>query len=360
MTISESFIFATQLLMELPTGAFADLLGKRITVILSNILRAASMFVFAFADTFPEFLIFAFLMGLGEAMGSGAGEALLFDTLKQAGIEKDFSKYQSRFGLAFNVGLAISTLAGGFMDTVWFRLPALGYAVASLLSAIACLRFIEPDIDTEKFTFVNYVNQIKNGVKEITKSNYAKKISLFFVLVGGISWLVMYSFKTILMTDLGFSSPQMGTFQSIARVAYSIILFQLLNKTKFITKKRAFYLFPIMMILSMVPTYWLSKWMTLPFLATAMLVSTARWTILTKYTNEIFSSKNRATAISTLSMAISLIYVVIMASSGPVMEYFGGSPIVFTILGILSAIFILPLGIHLAKKYPLEYKPLDK
>lgn len=349
LTISESLIMFTQLVMELPTGAFADLLGKKITVIISHFLRSSSMFVFAFADTFPEFLIFAVLLGLGEAMGSGASEALLFDTLKQAGIEDEFPKYTSRFGLIFQIGLALSAIIGGYMDLAWMRLPALGYAVTSLIAGIISIRFIEPDIDTEKFTLGNYIRQTKNGIKEITKNSYSKKISLFYVLVAGSTWIVAYSFKTILLTDIGFTAPQIGTFQAIARVLGSILLFRILDKTQFITKKRAFYLFPLLIVISMTPIYWLSKWMTLPFVAITMLVSSARWSVLAGYTNEVFSSKNRATAISTLSMAVSLIFVVVMVSSGPIMEYFGGAPIILTLLGGISLVTALPLGIYLAK-----------
>ena len=354
LTIAESLIMFTQLVMELPTGALADMIGKKITVIISHFLRSASMLAFAFADSFPEFVLFAVLLGLGEAMGSGAGEALLFDTLKQVGIEKDFSKYSSKFGLIFQIGLAISVIIGGFMDLVWFRLPAISYAVASFLAGIASIRFIEPTIDTQKFTLKNYILQTKNGIKEITKSSYAKKISLFYVLVSGTTWIVAYSFKTILLTDLGFTSPQIGIFQSLARVVGSILLFRVISKTKFITKKMAFYLFPILIIISMTPVYWLSKWATLPFVAVIMLASSARWSVLSGYTNEVFSSKNRATAISTLSMAVSLIFVIVMTASGPIMEFFDCAQIIFTILGILAVVTTLPMGIHLARYHSEE------
>lgn len=354
LTMAESLIMFTQLVMELPTGAFADLLGKKITVIISHFLRSASMFVFAFADSYSEFLFFAVLLGLGEAMGSGAGEALLFDTLKQVGLEKDFSKYSSKFGLIFQIGLAISAVVGGFMNLAWMRLPALGYAATSLVAGLVSFRFIEPDIDTQKFTLKNYILQTKHGIQEITKSSYAKKISLFYILVSGTTWIVAYSFKTILLTDIGFSAPQIGTFQALARVAGSILLFRVLDKTNFITKNKAFYLFPILIIVSMTPVYWLSKWATLPFMALTMLTSSARWSVLSGYTNEVFSSKNRATAISTLSMAVSLIFVVAMVSSGPIMELFGGAPIILTILGIIAIFTTLPLGIHLAKHHSRE------
>lgn len=38
LTIIEIIIFGSQLVLELPTGAFADLLGKRLTVFLGNVI----------------------------------------------------------------------------------------------------------------------------------------------------------------------------------------------------------------------------------------------------------------------------------------------------------------------------------
>ena len=72
--------------------------------------------------------------------------------------------------------------------------------------------------------------------------------------------------------------------------------------------------------------------------------STARWVLLGKYTNAVFDSRYRATAISTLSMGISLIFVGFTMLSGPIMESLGGSRTIFTLLGVISLIVIPPLA----------------
>ncbi|MBU0576621.1 MFS transporter [Patescibacteria group bacterium] len=349
LALIEATFMTIQLLTELPTGAFADLVGKKITVQIGYFLKAFSMVIFAFSQSFEWFLVYAIFLGIGDAMNSGAAEALLYDTLKQAGVENNFSRYWSKLSLVFQIGLSLASLVGGWLDVIWLRLPALGYAAALFLAGIATSGFIEPKVDTEKFTLYNYYRQAKQGIKEISKTTYSTYLSLFYILVGGISLAVMNSFKTIILTDLGYTNTQIGTFLGIARISYSVLLFQILRVDRLVTKKRAFYLFPILLIFSMAPMYWLDKWVALPFIAISMLVSTARWTILAEYTNQVFTSKNRATAISTVSMIIGLFYVVVMLGAGPVMEKFGGSPIIFTILGIISAVTILPLGMYLAK-----------
>jgi hypothetical protein len=83
----------------------------------------------------------------------------------------------------------------------------------------------------------------------------------------------------------------------------------------------------------------------------AMFVSTARWSLLSRYTNAEFDSRHRATALSALCMIIGIIYVIVVGSSGYLMENFGGSRSIFTALGVITIFTALPLGLHLAKHH---------
>ena len=80
-----------------------------------------------------------------------------------------------------------------------------------------------------------------------------------------------------------------------------------------------------------------------------MISASARWVILGKYTNDEFDSKYRATAISALSMGVGLLYIIITVASGPIISSFGGVRTVYTILGILSILLVLPLSISIVK-----------
>jgi len=82
-----------------------------------------------------------------------------------------------------------------------------------------------------------------------------------------------------------------------------------------------------------------------------MLSSTARWVVLAKYTNQEFASRNRATAISTLSMLIGIAYTIFVFISGPLIETWGGTKYICSLLGLISLVIILPLGIRLAKNH---------
>lgn len=83
LTFVEAFIVGITLLTQLPTGAFADLFGKRRAMIIGGLLYSASMWFYSFSTTFPMFLVYAVMMGMAQAFIDGTREALLYDTLKQ-------------------------------------------------------------------------------------------------------------------------------------------------------------------------------------------------------------------------------------------------------------------------------------
>lgn len=79
----------TILLLEIPSGALADVIGRRRMVILAGALMVAEMTVFAFAPMgawlFPLLVLNRILSGAAEACASGADEALAYDSLPAEG-----------------------------------------------------------------------------------------------------------------------------------------------------------------------------------------------------------------------------------------------------------------------------------
>ncbi|HYD35400.1 MAG TPA: MFS transporter [Vitreimonas sp.] len=350
----ETIIFALQLIMELPTGAFADLVGKKWSMAAGSFFKGVAMIAFLMARDFEAFAVYAILMGIGEALISGAHEALLYDTLKEARQERHFDQWQSKYTLVFQLGVATTTLAGGLLGGINLVFPIALTMLMHFCSALAICFLIEPLPDTEKFTLKRYLLQTKLGTQELFKSRYNLKISLFYILVGGISWACQLTFNNLFMVTLKYTATELGIAFATMRVFNSLVLFRLLNFSKAFTKPRTFIFFPLLLMISLTPALWLSKWIALPFVAGSMLASTARWAILGKYTNQVFDSKKRATAISALSMGINIFYVGLLLLSGPIMQWWGGPAIVLSVLGITATVLLLPLGLHIARSYSNE------
>jgi len=348
LTFIEAITVGTTLLLQLPTGAFADLFGRKTAMVIGGLLYSSSLIVYSFATGFPMFMFYAILIGIAQACIDGTREALLYDTLKQDHKEHQFAKTSSKLSMIFQISLAGATLVGGVIGLYSYTVAIWLSAGMFLLTSFACTFFIEPKVDTEKFSLRNYMFKTKQGIQELIKNSYVKKISLYYIMIGSLTWLCVYSFNIMLLSELQYTTSEIGFAVGAGRIFNSIVLFQLLRIGTFFTRKRTFILLPVILIVAYVPVVFISKWWAILPVMGAMIVSGARWNILAHYTNMEFDSKNRATAISTLCMVVGLIYVLVMSISGYVMERFGGIRIIYTMLGIVALVTALPLGIHLS------------
>ena len=351
IAITEAVLQASQLVSELPTGAVADLLGKRASVIIGRVIGVIALLMYASSGTFTGFIIYAVVAGFGDSFVSGAKDALLYDSLKHDHREGHYQKVTSKVSLIFQLSFAGAILAGGVLSlwgyTTAIYATAIAYAVALILS----FWFQEPPLDTEKFTLPRYLRQFKEGFRELFKSPYVRDISLFYIGVGGVTWSAMMIYNTSLLTTIGYSAFQIGIIVAAIRLLNSSVLFGALHLKTIVTKRRAYLLFPVVMILCYLPGALLTKELAVLAVAGSIFASSARWVILGSYVNEHYDSKNRATALSTLSMLVSLAVVGFALISSPVMQLFGGVKAMFTLLGIVSALLVLPLGLRIRTRY---------
>lgn len=355
ITISQlSFLvgiqYAAQLILELPTGAFADIFGRKISTMLGYFLWSVSSVIIIVASGFTQLLFAILLAGLAEALISGSLEALVYDSHKQDGSEAEFSKVNATNGLLFQIALAIGTAAGGLLYQYWHGLPYLAYAVACGLAGFLSFFFIEPKIDSEKFSAKAYLRQMKRGVQEIVKTRDIALISLFSILVAGITWSNNLYFFDFMLVELRFPDVQRGFIAAGIRIFNVTVLRYLLQNKHIFTKKRSIYFFPLMMTICFLPGIWLRDWWSIIFVAGAVMAGTARFIILAQYLNDVFESKYRATAISAISMGVGIVFVFITWISGPLIQAYGVR-FMYSVLGVLSVVLVLPLSFLVVQSF---------
>ena len=117
-------------LFEIPSGAVADLYGRRRAMIFSFCAYIASFATFALSNSL--FLLFGgmFFFGLGDAFRSGTHKAMIFDWLRMQGRSDEktkiygFTRSWSQMGSAVSVLIAGSLVfyRGNFTDIFWFSI----------------------------------------------------------------------------------------------------------------------------------------------------------------------------------------------------------------------------------------------
>jgi MFS family permease len=328
--------------LELPSGALADLIGRRKTIIVGSVVGAISYLLFPFASSFTHYMILAFLIGVSDSFRSGSEEAILYDSYKEEKNEKKYDKAYADANIIYQVGLIIATALGGLIFEYNNTLPYTFYGIALVIVSILSYFYLEPSIDSDKFTLANYRKQIIDGSKEAFKTQYTKYLSLFYIFVGGIAWASTLYFNAYMMVDLGFENDIRGYLTAGMRFLNVVIIAKLLTNKKIFNSKRTILFFPIIMILGYLPGYWLSGYLGLPFVQIIISVTTARWIVLSPLTNAVFSSKYRATAISLLSLLIGFVYISMTGISGLVIPHYGVKAM-YSLLGLFSLVTVVPL-----------------
>ncbi|WP_309386459.1 MFS transporter [Cerasicoccus frondis] len=76
-------------LFEIPTGAIADSMGRRNSLIFSHVAYCVSFILFAVAGSLPFYLVGMLFYAIGEAFRSGTHKSVIFSWLKEQGREQE-------------------------------------------------------------------------------------------------------------------------------------------------------------------------------------------------------------------------------------------------------------------------------
>src|SRR6185369_4258736 len=82
VNLVNAIFFLTLFLCEIPTGAFADIFGRKTSFVAACGMLCASMFVYGSSHTFFGFVLAEMLGAVGTTFRSGAFQAWLVDSLK--------------------------------------------------------------------------------------------------------------------------------------------------------------------------------------------------------------------------------------------------------------------------------------
>ncbi|MGW4500738.1 MFS transporter [Micromonospora sp. NPDC004336] len=144
--ISSLFVIwsASSILLEVPSGAFADAVSRRLPLGLAPLVTAAGFALWVLVPSYPAFAVGFVLWGAGGALASGALEALVFTELDRLGAAGRYARLTGRAKTAETLGVLASILLAGPVFAVG-GYPGVGAAsvLACLLAAAIATRFPE-------------------------------------------------------------------------------------------------------------------------------------------------------------------------------------------------------------------------
>lgn len=179
-----ALIFSIQaiaiVLFEYPTGAIADLLGRKKSLVISNIAVLIGIIFLAIGGNIIFFIIYAIINAFGQSLFSGADSALIYDTLKQEKKEKYFKKIIGTKYALWPIGASIGAIVGGYLATSSFSLPVIATFIPLSIALIMTIMLKEPRYEKE-----NHKNIFKHMFKSsgIIIKNYQLVILLLSALI---------------------------------------------------------------------------------------------------------------------------------------------------------------------------------
>ncbi len=190
----ESAVMIICVALDIPAGALADVIGRKKVLIIGRIFLLGSIIGFATMRSPAEAWFANIIWAIGFSFQSGADQAWLYDTLKDAGMEKDFSKIEgcatgSRFIL-----IAVCSIAVGWLAEIDLRLPLL-LSVPFVTVPLVISFFFKEQRSTNGYSTKAQIEILRKGIAFAIRKPEVRWIIGLCALVMGASkiWFFTYN-----------------------------------------------------------------------------------------------------------------------------------------------------------------------
>ena len=310
--------FGVGIILEMPSGVFADLHGRKKALFVGNLFSMLGIVGIILSPKigaitgyfFIWFLISEIIGGVGQAFTSGADTAYLYDTLKKQKREKEFKKINGRTLSVSMVSLAAAAFLGSIVANYGLDKPFYFSVFFMGISLFIISTFKEP-IHYKKLGKKDYwSHQISNLLFTLKH----KKVRALSIYNGFIFSLSLIGFTFFFQLYLRHINIPISHFSYIYP---TIVLFGALVSAKaykierFIGEKNTFLLLPFVLALSFIFMSVVKSYWGVIFIILIECVFTLVMPINNHFINKYLATKQRATVISIRNLFSSLVFIII-------------------------------------------------
>ena len=306
-------------ILEIPSGYFADIWGRKNTLIIGSILGVVGFGIYSVTFGFWGFLIAELTLGIGQSFISGSDSALLYDTLLLEKREQDYVKIEGQVLSIGNFAETFAAILGGFIAEFSLRTPFIAQTLVAFIAVPAAFMLIEPQQQIKKDGHkTNTLFVLKNT---LLKNKELQALIIFTAFIG-----------TATLTMAWFIQPYLKDIQKLSLSEIGIAL-SLLNLTVGLTTLIAYKIEEslgkikslIFIVLGITGSYFLigtfQHWSIFFIIVLFYFVRGVATPILKDYINKATSSEIRATILSIRNFAIRIVFAI----AGPFIGWYSDS-----------------------------------
>jgi MFS family permease len=303
-------------LAEVPTGAVADRWGRAISLSLGATVYAISLIAFAFAPTLPWIMATYMVWAVALTLTSGADSALVYDTLKVLGREREYERFAGRGMAVRSVALVIAVFAGGpLVAATTFQTPMFIGAGFLVAAALVAMTFKEPP-RLEIGSQLSYIHGVRAAFRTVWRHPQLRTLIPFAAVIMAGTMATEYLTQPFLLShdiDVGFAFSGLQVPIRITGVIGALIAFTVVAR---MGEVRTLLALPVIGVVGYVG---LALWDALGAIVLLALLGFVRsfaFPVVTGYINRRIPSDQRATVLSLNQVAFSLILAPMVPALG--------------------------------------------
>lgn len=286
-------------LFEIPTGAIADLFGRKNSILLDYIFSTIALFILFIGDSMTAFVFSSILFALGDSLGSGSFDALIYDSLKEEKKEAHFKKVSGIVHGLWPFGAAIGAIIGGHLAEYSLSLPILFTFIPYGIGFILTFFLKEPKY--ERNLKKNVFQQTSSALKTVKDSKQLMILILGSALLFSFSdsmydlQPIFFKFKGVDITYFGYISAAIFGLASIGYFISHAVSEKIGDKPTLVIS--GFLEATFLIIATLIP----HPFSVIFFIIAAIFYSTKN-PISNNLINQEVSSEQRATVLSVLGL----------------------------------------------------------
>lgn len=338
-------------ILEVPTGAVADFLGRKQSLALGAVINAVAAVIYGSYPGFYVFLLGEFLWAVSAALLSGADQAFTYDTLKKLGKTRTSKQVFSKIESIGKLGLLVGSPIGSLIAVkLGLNLPTILMSIPFAIAFVIALTFKEPKARRSAES-KRYISIIKDGFRYFKNNDVLRILAVDTIIVSSMAYFMIWFYQPMLeKTEVGV--VYFGIVHSLLVLSQIVIMNSFGRLEKFLgSKKRLILLSALTLGAAFIAgAFTDSVIVILLVIIVGGGFGLSRSVLFSSYMNKYIESSKRATVLSTVSMFRRFLLVILNPLVGKMADW----SFEYTLFSIGLFIIIFTVFSRVEEKYLVD------
>jgi len=209
--VFESIFHVVSMICEVPSGALADVFGRKKSMVMAQLMSMLSALIMIFTDSFFTISIAMGVSALSYNLASGTREALAYDSMVLAGTQKDYEKFISTDMIIYEIFSSSATLMAGVALMLGYKRAYFIDIIMGSIALIFALSLTEVHAKGHETMTVKsrFKDVVYGSAKFIKENRKARLLIVFNALIGAVAVLIGF-FLQAKLPEVGLRPVLLG------------------------------------------------------------------------------------------------------------------------------------------------------